>query len=117
MSRITVDGRAADADDDVARYDWAKFSIRIAVAVIIFAQVAFLAWSLSKTWFKQDDAGGWIPEVLVPRLRWAPDSGHNWGVLGSPQPVRHGVVALRCRHCWRPGGGLLPDVAGAALIF
>ena len=55
MSRITVDGRTADGDDDVTRYDWAKFSVRIAVAIIIFAQVAFLAWSLSKTWFKQDD--------------------------------------------------------------
>ena len=52
---ITINGRTADADGDVARYDWAKFSVRIAVAVIIFAQVAFLAWSLSKIWFKQDD--------------------------------------------------------------
>ena len=52
---ITINGRTADADDDVARYDWTKFSVRIAVAIIIFAQVAFLAWSLSKIWFKQDD--------------------------------------------------------------
>ena len=55
MSRITVDGRAADGDSDIARYDWGKFSVRIAVAIIIFVQVAFLAWSVSNTWFKQDD--------------------------------------------------------------
>jgi len=52
---IAINARAADVDGDVARYDWAEFSVRIAVAVIIVAQVAFLAWSLSNTWFRQDD--------------------------------------------------------------
>ncbi len=50
-----ISARAADVDGDVARYDWAELSVRIAVAVIIVAQVAFLAWSVSNTWFKQDD--------------------------------------------------------------
>ena len=52
---ITINARAADADGDVARYDRAEFSIRIAVAVVIVAQAAFLAWWVSNTWFKQDD--------------------------------------------------------------
>ncbi len=52
---ITINARAADVDGDVARYDWAAFSIRIAVAVIIVAQAAFLTWWVSNTWFKQDD--------------------------------------------------------------
>ncbi len=52
---ITINARAADVDGDVARYDWAAFSIRIAVAVIIVAQAAFLTWSVSDTWFKRDD--------------------------------------------------------------
>ncbi len=55
MSDITINARAADVDGDVARYDWAKFSVRIAVAVIVVAQVVFLTWSVSNTWFKQDD--------------------------------------------------------------
>ena len=79
MSRITVDGRTADADDDVARYDWAKFSVRIAVAFIIFAQVAFLAWLLSKTWFKNDDLVmlyKTTPEGGFPRSLFHVYSGH-----------------------------------------
>ena len=79
MSRITVDGRTADADDDVARYDWAKFSVRIAVAIIIFAQVAFLAWLLSKTWFKNDDLVmlyKTTPEGGFPRSLFRVYSGH-----------------------------------------
>ena len=55
MGGITINARAADVDGDVARYDWAAFSIRIAVAVIIVAQAAFLTWWVSNTWFKQDD--------------------------------------------------------------
>ncbi len=55
MGGITINARAADVDGDVARYDWAEFSVRIAVAVIIVAQVAFLTWWVSNTWFKQDD--------------------------------------------------------------
>ncbi len=55
MGGITINARAADVDGDVARYDWAEFSVRIAVAVIIVAQAAFLAWSVSNTWFQQDD--------------------------------------------------------------
>jgi len=52
---ITINARAADVDGDAARYGWAEFSIRIAVAIIIVAQAAFLTWWVSNTWFKQDD--------------------------------------------------------------
>ncbi len=55
MGGITINARAADVDGDIARYDRAEFSVRLAIAVIIVAQVAFLAWSVSNTWFKQDD--------------------------------------------------------------
>ena len=55
MGGITINARAADVDGDAARYGWAEFSIRIAVAIIIVAQAAFLTWWVSNTWFKQDD--------------------------------------------------------------
>ncbi len=55
MGGITINARAAGVDGDVARYDRTEFSVRIAVAVIIVAQVAFLTWSVSNTWFKGDD--------------------------------------------------------------
>ena len=112
MSRITVDGRTADADDDVARYDWAKFSIRIAVAVIIFAQVAFLAWSLSKTWFKQDD--------FVMLYKTTPEGGFPRSLFhvyaGRPTPGIIGVFwVLRSLFdmAWWP---FVVVIAGAQVV-